>query len=132
MAKNTCYTYFTIIGSFDPDKITELLNLTPNSTVKAGEPRRVGGVAKHSAWRFGKCDRYDVYTEKQMRATIAPLKDKIELLNRIREVNDVEFYLEIVPTVHSDEPSPCLAPTMDIIDFCHATRTNIDIDLYIN
>ena len=131
MAQNTCYTYFTIIGKFDPDKVTELLSLIPHGTVKAGDPRRGGGTSEHSIWRFGKCDKYDVYTENQMRATIAPLKDKIELLNRIREENEVEFYLEIVPTVTANEPTPCLAPPMDVIDFCHATRTQIDIDLYI-
>lgn len=27
--------------------------------------------------------------------------------------------------------NPCLAPPLDVIDFCHATRTEIDIDLYI-
>lgn len=131
MPKNSCYTYFNIIGSFDPDKITLFLELTPDKTVKEGDTLRSGRVANFSSWVFGGCVEYDVYTENQMRATIAPLLDKIDKLNQIREKCDVEFYLAIVPTVHSDEPTPCLAPPMDVIDFCHTTRTKIDIDLYV-
>lgn len=66
-----------------------------------------------------------------MRKTISQLKDKIWLLNQIREKNDVQFVLEIVSSIHPGEASPCLAPPMDVIDFCHETRTEIDIDLYV-
>lgn len=27
--------------------------------------------------------------------------------------------------------APCLAPSMKVIDFCHSTKTEIDIDLYV-
>ncbi len=41
------------------------------------------------------------------------------------------FVLEIVPMIYAGDINPCLNPTLDIIDFCHATRTEIDIDMYI-
>ena len=66
-----------------------------------------------------------------MRKTIAPLQDKISLLNKIREENEVHYYLVIVPTIYVGDINPCLAPPLDVIDFCHATRTEIDIDMYI-
>ena len=66
-----------------------------------------------------------------MRKTIAPLQDKISLLNEIRGKNEVYFYLVIVPTIYAGDINPCLAPPLDVIDFCHATRTEIDIDMYI-
>ena len=69
--------------------------------------------------------------ENQMRKTIALLQDKIQLLNRIREENDVSFVLEIVPTIYVADINPCLAPPLDVIDFCHATTTEIDIDMYV-
>ena len=84
-----------------------------------------------SAWHFGRCDEYDPYVEEQMRKTIAPLLDRVDLLNRIREENDVEFCLVIVPGIYAGDINPCLAPPLDVIDFCHATRTQIDIDMYI-
>ena len=72
-----------------------------------------------------------VIGENQMHTTIDPLLDKVGLLNRIREKFGVSFTLEIVPTVYVDNTTPCLAPSLTVIDFCHATRTEMDIDLYL-
>ena len=66
-----------------------------------------------------------------MTRTIAVLQDKIPLLNQIRQTYDVSFVLEIVPSIYVNDINPCLAPSLDVIDFCHATRTKIDIDMYI-
>lgn len=64
-----------------------------------------------------------------MRKTIAPLLDKVELLRQLHDDFDIVSVLEVVPTVYPGEMEPALAPDLDIIDFCHATRTEIDIDL---
>ena len=93
--------------------------------------RRNGTIYDFARWEIGRCTEYDVEVENQMRKTISVLQDKISLLNQIREQNDVSFVLEIVPTVYVDDTNPCLAPSLDVIDFCHATRTDIDIDLYV-
>lgn len=119
---NTCFTYFKIVGDFDPDVITERLSLQPFETWKN---------ATSGGWCFGRCDDYSPYVEEQMRKTIAPLLSKTDILKQIRQDFDAVLFLEIVPTVCPDEPTPCLAPTLDIIDFCHETRTEIDIDLYM-
>lgn len=137
--RNRCYTYFKIRGEFDTDEVTALLGLQPDEAWKRGDlklkghasMRREGLTYTSSAWLFGRCDEYDPYVEEQMRRTIAPLLDKVDLLNRIREENDVEFCLEIVPNIYAGDSNPCLAPPLDVIDFCHATRTQIDIDMYI-
>ena len=137
--RNRCCTYFRITGDFDPDEVTALLGLQPDEAWKRGDPmhkghasmRREGLTCTSSAWLFGRCDEYDPYVETQMRRTIAPLLDKVDLLSRIREENDVGFYLVIVPNIYAGDVNPCLAPPLDVIDFCHATRTEIDIDMYI-
>ena len=129
--RNTCYTYFKIVGQFDPEAITALLNLEPEKSWKIGDTRRNGTQYDFALWEIGRCNEYQAIVAEQMRKTISPLLEKIPLLNKIREENDVSFYLQIVPTVYPDDISPCLAPTLDIIDFCHATRTEVDIDLYV-
>ena len=131
MTENRCYTYFRITGDFDPDVITEQLGLQPNKTWKIGDKRCNGTTYDFSSWVFGYCDKYDVLVENQMHTTIDPLLDKMDLLNEIREKFDVTFTLEIVPTVYAENTSPCLAPSMNVIDFCHSTKTQIDIDLYV-
>ena len=129
--RNSCYTYFRIVGNFNPDDISALLNLTPEESWKIGDLRRDGTKYEFANWKIGTCVEYDVYVENQMRKTISMLLDKIVTLNQIREENDVEFFLEIVPSIYVDDINPCLAPPLDVIDFCHATRTRIDIDMYL-
>lgn len=129
--RNSCYTYFKIVGEFDPEEATAILGLQPYKSWKIGDLRRNGTRYDFAAWFFGRCDDYDVFVENQMRKTIASLLNKVDLLNQIRKSNDVDFVLEIVPTIYVGDTNPCLAPTLDIIDFCHATRTEIDIDMCV-
>ena len=130
--RNTCCTYFKIVGDFDPKEISAALGMAPDTYWKKGELRRNGTPHISSCWTVGSCTDYDVLTENQMKKTISLLSDKIPLLNRIREEQDVEFFLTIVPSIYVGEINPCLAPSLDIIDFCHATRTRMDMDLYIH
>lgn len=127
---NTCYTYFQIVGDFEPDEITRRLGLQPYEVRPRGLHPRLG-TPLLTFWHFGRCDEYSPYVEEQMRQTIAPLLDKVAILNQIRADYGAELFLEIVPTVYPGESTPCLAPPLDVIDFCHATRTQIDIDLYM-
>ncbi len=129
---NSCYTYFKIVGDFDPDYVSKLLNMSPQESWRIGDVKRNGTKYDFALWKIGQCDDYDIEVANQMRTTISSLLGKIDLLNKIREENDVSFCLEIVPTIYVGNINPCLAPTLDIIDFCHATRTEIDIDMYID
>ena len=130
--RNSCITYFKIVGNFDPDEVSELLNLTPERTWKIGDLRRNGTMYDFALWETGRCKEYDVEVENQMRKTIAPMQDKVNLLHQIKEENDVNFVLEIVPSIYAGDTNPCLAPPLDVIDFCHETRTEIDIDMYVH
>ena len=107
------------------------MGLSPCKTWKIGDTRLDGSKYDFALWEFGRCEEYDVITENQMHQTIEPLLEKIDVLNKIREENDVSFYLEIVPTIYAGNPNPCLAPSLKVMDFCHATRTEIDIDMYV-
>lgn len=128
-----CYTYFCITGEFDPDTISELLGLVPEETRKIGDTKRDGSTKYDLAcWRFGTCREYDVIVENQMLKTIAPLIPKVDILKEIKAKFDVRFTLEIVPTVRFDESTPCLAPSIQVMQFCCDTGTEMDIDLYVS
>ena len=131
MTENRCYTYFRITGDFNPELVTEKLELQPDKFWRIGDKRRNGTLYDFAAWEFGRCNKYDVITENQMHRTIAPLLEKVELLNEIRNEFNVVFTLEIVPEIYAGNTAPCLAPSLQVIDFCYATRTEIDIDLYV-
>lgn len=128
--KNSCYTYFKICGKFDSCYVSNLLNLTPERISKIGEVKN-GKTLDTATWEVGKCNDYDVYVSNQMRKTISVLLDKTHLLNKLRKEFDVKFYLVVVPELYLGGVNPCLSPELDIIDFCHETRTEIDIDLYV-
>ena len=130
--KNSCYTYFRIVGDFDPDVISARLGLCPTDSWKIGDRRRNGSLYNSANWECGMCDEYDVDVGNQMRKTISGLLDKIDELNLIRKEFDVVFFLEVVPYIDVNEITPLLSPPMDVIDFCHATRTEIDIDYYLS
>ena len=124
---NSCYTYFAIIGDFEPSEATKFFGLTPYKTRERGELKN----NPNAVWQFGFQDKYDSIINKQLLATITPLLDKVELLNEFRLKYNVKYYLSVVPSVVVDNLAPCLAPSLEIIDFCSATRTEIDIDLYV-
>ena len=129
---NRCVTFFTISGSyFEPSEITNILGIKPDKSWRSDDLRADGKPYDFSYWECGRCDEYDVYTEEQMEKTISILLDKIDLLKKIYDNYDVGFTLEVIPEVRVDEITPCLAPSMKVIDFCHETRTRIDIDLYV-
>ena len=129
--KNSCFTYFKIVGDFNPDDVTRILGIIPEITWKSGDLGSNGKPYSFAGWETGRCMEYDVFVDNQMKKTIALLQNKISLLNQIKNEYDVSFFLEVVPMIYTDESTPCLAPSLEIIDFCHATRTEIDIDMYV-
>lgn len=127
-----CYTYFKIVGDFDPDTATELLGVAPEKFWRIGDKRKNGTVYDFACWITGTCREYDIEVSNQMLKTLAPLLDKTDVLNEIKGRYDVDFVLEVVPTVRYDESTPCLAPSLEVMRFCCATETSIDIDLYVS
>lgn len=131
MTQTKCYTYYRISGKLDPNEISARLGLLPFRSWKIGDRRKDGSIYDFASWEYGRCDEYDVDVANQMRKTIAGLLDKVDVLNQIRNEYQVVLVLEIVPTICAEETTPCLSPSLDVIDFCHATRTEIDIDYYV-
>ncbi len=128
---NRCYTYFRIVGKLNTDDISHILNLTPEKKWDIGDVRPNGSKYDFANCAIGYCKDYNIDTSVQMEKTISKLLDKKEELKQIREKFDVEFYLEVVPTLCVKESTPALAPSMTVMDFCYETRTKIDIDLYL-
>ena len=133
--KNSCYTYFRIIGNFDPDDITKHLGLEPEDKWKIGEPRRHGiGHYTFAHWEIGRCKEYRVCVTEQMEETIRPLLDRVDLLNEIREEYGATFTLMVVPNIFAGngENTPYVSPSHEVIAFCAATHTKLDFDMYFH
>lgn len=128
---NTCLTYFKITGDFEPDAVSELLQLKPTRQWRVGDIRRNGSRYEFAHWEYGSSSEYDVIVENQMMVTIRDLLTKMAELRTLKEQYGVSLTLVIVPTVHTGEVTPCLAPSSEVMKFCCESGTEIDIDLYV-
>ena len=131
MKKNRCYTYFRIVGDFDVNAVEALLGLEGESSHKATDLNRAGKEYGFAEWTFGRNEDDESDVAKQMERTIAPLLAKAEALKRIKEEYEVRFFLEVVPELYVGTLTPSISPSLSVIDFCHETRTEIDIDYYL-
>ncbi len=130
--KHTCYTYFFISGIFDPEEITNRLGLEPMDKWQMDKVDENGNSYLESFWQFGLCENYDTNVYNMMNETIKPLRGKEKELKAIKEEFKVKMFLEVVCSINTEELLPCFSPTLDIIDFCHQSRVEIDYDLYID
>ena len=131
--ENSCYTYFHIHGDdFPIEEITKVLGESPfRSWYKTDIREADGKQFGFCNWSGFRVDDYDPYVEKQMEKTIEPLLDKIDILNKLREKYNLEYSIVVVPQVYVNKINPDLSPSMNVIDFCHAVRARISIDLYL-
>ncbi len=128
-------TYFKIVGDFEPEKVSALLNIIPVKQWEKGDVRHKlkdkVSVYDFSMWETGLVETVNEYrVEKQMSETIAELKPKIDVLKKIKENYDVSFTLEVVPKFYSLQDKPCLSPSREVMEFCYLTQTEIDYDYY--
>lgn len=147
MDKTNCYSYFAICSNgiikngvgfianpnsdFNPDFITDKLNIQPYGSTKMGTPRENGhGSYPFSDW--GACMQTEpaIDAKEQCVKIVRALKEKIPALLDIKKKFDVTFSLIIVPNIYNEE-SPVLAFNKEIIEFCYLTGTEIGIDLYV-
>lgn len=130
MGKNSCKTYFIITGQFDPHKLTKALEIEPFKQHTSTDLRRDGKPFGFCSWCACLCQTYDPIVANQMEKTIEPLLGKEELLQMICQEGNCQLGLSVVPHVYVNEPSPCLAPSHKVMNFCLQTGTELDIDLY--
>ena len=143
METTTCHSYFTICSAgilqngigfvaadnsfFDP----AMLGIQPFKMMVMGSARENGyGVYPFSAWDACKQTEPKMDTQEQCLRIVRELSPHIPTLNKIRELYNVTFSIMIVPHVYN-ENAPILGFNSEIIEFCHATKTEIGIDLYV-
>lgn len=155
MDHTRCYSYFSICSSgdvlpgqgfiaaensdFEPDYITEKLGIRPYETRKKGTPRKSfpGLVMKEdnltypfSDWCACKQNEPALDALEQCLQIVRMLRDKIPLLQEIKQDLSVDFAIVVVPEIYIGE-TPLLGINREIIEFCYLTGTEIDIDMYV-
>lgn len=128
---NKCYTYFSIYGKFIVEELCELLSVEPVDFWQGGDASPDGKIYDESYISCNICEKYNVYTTKQMEETIKPFANKIDLLVELKEKYNLKYYLVVVPYLHVGEVAPAIAPNAKVVEFCYKTGTEFDFDLYV-
>lgn len=130
-AKFKIKTYFKITGDFVPDDATAVLKIQPDKQWKKGDARQAvsGQTYQFSMWRCGSvATKNYLHAEKQMEKTISLLHEKVDCLNEFRQKHNVKLTLEVVVKFMNVDEKPIISPSSAVIDFCHATATELDYD----
>ena len=127
MKEHSCRTYFAIYGDFDSGLIIKMLNL---NQINCEE--KINGLGEKSL-KIGINDVYDNNVNNMIRVTLKDLYYKVDVLIDLKEKYDLEYYLEVVPSIirNSEKVKQILSLEEDVIEFLYKTKTIHDLDYYI-
>ena len=119
-------------SAFDPDDITKLLDIKPFEVIKSGTLKNNGkGKYNFSSW-YG-CKQTEPETDRfqQCGNIVKELKYHISDLNKIKEIYNVNFSIQIFPCSKNENCSDVIGFSKDIIEFCYLTDTEIVVDMFL-
>lgn len=119
--------------NFDCVAITAALGIQPRRAWHQGEPSGLpdGRPYRLSSWSGCMQTEPTLDAGEQCLHIVRQLQGKIDTLNALRQQYDLQFTLQIVPTMNPDDSTPALYFDREIIDFCYRTGTEIDVDVYV-
>lgn len=125
-----CSTYFVIQGEMSKQEITEKLGVEPTgSWVKNSKKAYGKRTLKDTYWAYGteKMEYERVFDmEEQCEYILLELKDKVEILKRIKRENNVAFSLVLIPEI-SNKKRPIIGWPLEITKFCSEIGASIEI-----
>ena len=119
--------------SLNPQKITEIMGLSPTSHWKKGDQvpnRKTGLLRKETCWEYSFGFIPTVFLEEASKGLIKALEPNLDLLVEYVAANKLEAKLDIVVEVHNGE-KPSLFFGKKLLDAVARLNGEIDIDLYL-
>lgn len=130
--KSNVMVEFRITGhNLDLSYITESLNVKPDEMWKKGEPIQGRKISrKYDCWAIstGYVESYDVNV--QLDNIIDRLKDKKDILNKLRDELNLTYRIDIVINIENNE-KPGLFLNNSEIEFAYDIKAEFDFDMYI-
>src|ERR1700730_4750025 len=124
---NECYAYFCVLGSFDPDQITERVGVKPTKSFLEGDP-----IPKSAATR--KDSMWALYSRLERTSSLEQhVTDVLEQLDANKSAfeklsNELGGTLELVGYFHSSYPG--LVFDRDIVQRLAQYSLSVDFDFY--
>lgn len=127
------YVYFSLKGDdFDPDTITEKLEIIPTKSCKKGDKGQYIKELKFAFWNVCSSVSDNLNIENLIENVVEKLFNKIEIINSLKTEYNLTSVLEVVLYVDTNEEksTPSLSFNSKIIEFLHQTKTETDVDIY--
>ena len=124
--QNECYTSFSVSLP-----ITLMENFIQELGIVDFEKKTSRALCDEVTLKIGKNKVYGVDVGSMVIKTLTPLFGKEELLKELKDKYNLHYYIEIVPSLYSNNITPAFFFNSKIIEFCYKTQTEIDIDLYL-
>ena len=123
---HSCYSYFQIIGDFDPDELFSELGVSVKVIAKKGES--LGHGNQPSVFSCADLERFektgaDMDINDVIRKTLEHLLPHVERLAEWRESMGLQYFLRVGACVDSNFPeaAPAMSLAPDVIEFLHRT-----------
>lgn len=132
--KNGSYVYFALKGEvFDPQMITNRLEILPTSAWKKGDKGKYNPSLKFSCWQLSTKEGKEYFDiDSLISEIIEQLKDKVPIINELKSEYKLNSVLEIVMHIDTnlEKSTPFLGHDLETLKFLHQTGTITDVDIY--
>lgn len=124
---------FNIYGDcFNPDEITQRLNITPTMTWKKGDLVRDKNFSRpNSLWRIGTGYVESLDIKNQLDEILNVITDKKNSLLELKNILDIKYDVCIIINIYNNE-TPGLYLDAETISIINSIGASIDFDLYLN
>ncbi len=122
-----CLTYFLVkfdINNFDYDDFASQLNLDLQLLKRFGTDETI---------EIGRNEVFDIDINVMIRKSIKDLIGKEDILLKLKNKYNLEYYIERVPwlVANTEKPRQILSLDNDIIAFMYKAQVSDDLDYYI-
>jgi hypothetical protein len=123
---------FKITGNeFDPNMITNVLQIEPNECWEKGEQIRNKSINRSfSCWIIRTEYEESLDVNNQITSILRKIKDKKNQLIDLKEHKDLDYKIDIVIRIENNE-KPAIYLNSDSIEFANSIKAEFEIDLYI-
>lgn len=132
MIQSNSYVYFAFRGdNFDPDVLTQKLQINPSDSWRTGDPGKYIQQQKNSCWMLKSTENELLNLDKLVEEVIAKLSDKVEMINILKKEYNLETILEIIMyvDVNEEQSTPWISHNKQILNFLYFTGTTMDLDI---
>lgn len=131
MDKSNVKVEFSIYGDkFDPNIITNIIQITPTRTWMKGETIREGLLRKDTCWKLATEYEESLDISVQINKIRNLIQDKKDQIVVLKHTYNLECKFDVVVNIENNE-KPAMYLDKETITFIYELEAEVDFDLYV-